>query len=453
MPSSSTTTNGGNYAQRQGRAHGLLFTAGPLSTSESVRAAQMDDYGSRDADFLQAVAEVRSEVLRIAHAPPAEWACVPMQGCGTMGMEAAINTFIRVDSLDANGASTTAVCPPMVLILRNGSYSHRMAAIVRQRCCGGGGGLPTSRATLLTYDWAEGDDIDLPAFDASMADVAEGCSSDGEGSGGRLALVGMVHSETSTGMINPIEEISAIIRKYFPVAPSSSYDGDNTTATAAAESPVILVDAMSSFGGYDIDIPAVADVLVTSANKCLQGVPGFSLVVARQSLLSRCRGHSPSFTLDVTKVWDGLERDGQFLFTPPVQAIVALRQAVRELWMEGGVTARAARYATLNSYVADRMTAPAARGGCGFRLFLDRSRPSYGYIITAFHSPDAAVTPRWDFDVFYAKLKEAGFVIYPGKASNANTFRIGTFGDITLADCAALMDTVVAVLAEMNVRL
>lgn len=389
----------GNYAEQNGRRHGILFTAGPLSTSQTVRAAQMDDYGSRDSDFLQAIAEVRTEVLKIAHAPASDWACVPMQGCGTMGVESAIHTIISPGK------------PSTFLVLRNGSYSYRMANIVKQR------GL----STLVTFDWDEGVDIDLVAFESFLqATVKEHPD---------LAAVGLVHSETSTGMINPIEQIAPIVRKHCP-----------STTT-------LLIDCMSSFGGYDIDVPAVADVIVTSANKCIQGVPGFSLVIARKVLLQQCRGNSISFTLDVTKVWDGLEKDGQFLFTPPVQAIVAFRQALREFWAEGGITARAARYKALNAYVADRMTS----GECGFKLFLDREKPSYGYIITAFHSPPKA--SGWDFEVFYKKLKDAGFVIYPGKASHADTFRIGTFGDITIEDCKALMDTVVVVLKEMGVKL
>lgn len=383
-----------NYAQKHHRSHGFLFTAGPLSTSQTVRAAQLDDYGSRDGDFLAAVADVRSGVLKIGRVAEAEWTCVPMQGSGTMGIEAAINTIIPPAKRGA------------FLVLRNGAYSYRMASIVKKH-----GG-----AELVVFDTEEGVDMDLRAFEKQLCGISS-----------PLTAVGVVHCETSTGMLNPVHEVSAIVRRHHPEA-------------------TILVDAMSSFGAVDFCVSDVCDVLVTSANKCLQGVPGFSLVVARRALLERCRGWSPSFTLDVTTQWDGLEKNGgQFNQTPPVQAIVALAQALREHAAEGGVEARARRYMEMNRYIVDRMT-----GQYGFRLFLDPTKPSYGFIITAFHSPKV---PNWNFADFYDGLKKEGFVIYPGKASAADTFRIGTLGDIHLPDCVALMDAVGTVLRRMNVSL
>ncbi|RNF24480.1 putative 2-aminoethylphosphonate:pyruvateaminotransferase- likeprotein,putative [Trypanosoma conorhini] len=384
----------GNYAQRHHRKHGFLFTAGPLSTSQTVREAQLDDYGSRDKDFLTAVAEVRRGVLKIARAPETEWACVPMQGSGTMGVEAAINTIISPDQ------------PGAFIVLRNGAYSYRMAAIVKKR----------GAADLVAFDTEEGVDMDLAAFTRRLAGVAS-----------PVTAVGIVHCETSTGMFNPVAEVSGIVRRHHPEA-------------------IILVDAMSSFGAVELAVPEVCDVLVTSANKCIQGVPGFSLVLARRALLERCRGWSPSFTLDVAAQWEGLEKSGgQFNQTPPVQALVAFRQALREHEQEGGVAARARRYMEMNRYVVDRMTRE-----YGFELFLDPSRPSYGYVITAFRTPQV---PNWSFGEFYERLKEEGFVIYPGKASFADTFRIGTLGDIHMPDCVALMDAVGTVLARMGVSL
>ncbi|ORC89462.1 putative 2-aminoethylphosphonate:pyruvateaminotransferase- likeprotein,putative [Trypanosoma theileri] len=384
----------GNYAQRVNRKHGILFTAGPLCTSASVRAAQMDDYGSRDNDFLQSVAELRRDVLKIAAAPEKDWACVPMQGSGTMGIEAVINSIISPQETGA------------FLVLRNGAYSYRMASIVKKR-----GG-----AKLMTFDWEEGVDMNLAAFEAQLREFS-----------GPLTAVGVVHSETSTGMFNPIHEISDMVRRYRPEA-------------------TILMDAMSSFGAVDFHVPDVCDVLVTSANKCIQGVPGFSLVVARKSLLEKCRGNSPSFTLDIVSQWDGLEKSGgQFNQTPPVQAIVAFHQALKEHAAEGGVLARAKRYKEMNTYIVKRITEE-----YGFELFLDYTKPSYGYIITAFKSPQVS---NWNFTKFYDGLKEEGFVIYPGKASFADTFRIGTLGDIHMPDCVALMDAVGVVLKRMNVSL
>ncbi|RNF09805.1 putative 2-aminoethylphosphonate:pyruvateaminotransferase- likeprotein,putative [Trypanosoma rangeli] len=384
----------GNYAQRHHRKHGILFTAGPLSTSQTVREAQLDDYGSRDKDFLTAVAEVRRGVLKIAKAPETAWTCVPMQGSGTMGVEAAINTIIPSNQ------------PGAFVVLCNGSYSYRMASIVKKR----------GAAELVTFDTEEGVDMDLEAFTRRLSGIAS-----------PITAVGIVHCETSTGMFNPIAEVSTIVRRHHPEA-------------------TILIDAMSSFGAVDFAVPDVCDILVTSANKCIQGVPGFSLVVARRALLERCRGWSTSFTLDVSAQWEGLEQSGgQFNQTPPVQAIVAFRQALLEHEQEGGVTARAKRYMEMNRYIVDRMTRE-----YGFELFLDPAKPSYGYVITAFRTPQV---PNWSFSEFYDRLKDEGFVIYPGKASFADTFRIGTLGDIHMPDCVALMDTVGSVLTRMGVSL
>ncbi|KAH9597724.1 Aminotransferase class V domain [Trypanosoma melophagium] len=394
----------GNYAQRLNRKHGILFTAGPLCTSPSVRRAQMEDYGSRDSDFLQCVAELRREVLKIAAAPEKEWACVPMQGSGTMGIEAVVNSIIP--PLKQYGEEKETKTGGAFLVLRNGAYSYRMASIVKKR-----GG-----AELITFDTEEGVDMNLEAFEAQLCNIS-----------GPLTAVGVVHCETSTGMFNPIQEITHIVRRHRPEA-------------------TILVDAMSSFGAVDFHVPDVCDVLVTSANKCIQGVPGFSLIVARQSLLQKCRGWSPSFTLDIVSQWDGLEKSGgQFNQTPPVQAMVAFHQALKEHAAEGGVLARAHRYREMNTYIVKRMTEE-----YGFELFLDNTKPSYGYIITAFKIPQV---PNWSFAKFYEGLKEEGFVIYPGKASFADTFRIGTLGDIHMPDCVALMDTVGVVLKRMNVSL
>jgi 2-aminoethylphosphonate aminotransferase len=387
-----------NYARRHNRKYGVLFTAGPISTSPSVRQAQLDDYGSRDANFVNAIRSVRDGVVDVANpSDGALWTAVPMQGSGTMGIEAIINTivppFIRDDRLVIR----------KFLVIRNGAYSRRMATIAEKR-----------GAQVICFDTPEGQEIDLVALQSLMREHPD------------VSTVGVVHCETSTGMFNPIHGVAALTRKLLPNA-------------------TIFVDAMSSFGGVSFRIDDVCDVLVTSANKCVQGVPGFSLVVAKRELLSRCRGNSPSFTLDVTAQFDGLEKSGQFNHTPPVQAIMAFHQALQELRDEGGVEAREARYKQNAAIIADGMTK------LGFNLFLNRHLPSFGHIITAYHSPTSH--PNWDFKRFYDELKSEGFVIYPGKASDADTFRIGCLGDIHSADCEALLDAVRIVMDRMQLKL
>src|SRR5208282_6571264 len=136
--------------------------------------------------------------------------------------------------------------------------------------------------------------------------------------------VSVVHCETTTGIFNPIAEIGQICKKY-----NKTY----------------IVDAMSSFGAVDINALTMhIDFLISSSNKCIEGVPGFSFVIANARKLKESEGHARSLVLDLIAQWKGLETDGQFRFTPPTQALLAFHQALRELEAEGEGECRAARY-------------------------------------------------------------------------------------------------------------
>lgn len=377
------------YADKTGRKGGVLFTAGPISTSESVRMAQTVDYGSRDTRFCNAVKEVREMLLEVGGVSADEWNAIPMQGSGTMGVEASLSSIISRDP------------SKKVLVVRNGSYGVRIGDIVK-----------TLGATLVPFDVEEGADMDMDAFEKAL--IAEQSS---------LCTIAIVHSETSTGIFNPIHHVFRLARQHCPTA-------------------YVFVDAMSSLGAVDMVVSNVADVIVSSANKCIQGIPGFSFVLARRSVLAECRGRSRSFSLDIVRQADGLDKTGQFNNTPPVQAIMAFHQALLEHKAEGGNKVRGDRYKAIANYIADEMVA------LGFQMFLDRTKPSFGYIITSYIP---FKDPNWDFMTFYNKLNALGFVIYPGKASNADTFRIGSLGDITLDDAKALMSAARQVLGEMGV--
>lgn len=379
------------YASKTGRAGGVLFTAGPINTSVGVRNAQTVDYGSRSKAFVGAISRIRSKLLEVASVDGSTWSAVPMQGSGTMGIESVISSFTPKEEGKVS------------LVIRNGAYSFRMADVISKLGLG-----------LITFDVEEGKEIDLAALEAFMAKHKD-----------TITNVGVVHCETSTGMFNPVAEIGQMARRVVPSA-------------------TVFIDAMSSFGAVPLDVEANCDVMVTSANKCFQSVPGFSIILARKSLIAASRGRSPSFTLDVVKQAEGLDKAGQFNFTPPVQALMAFDTAMLEHEQEGGIVARGDRYKSIANYVADQME------GLGFKLFLDRTKPSFGYIITAYHSP---THPKWNFEQFYSMLNERGFVIYPGKASKADTFRIGSLGDITLKDAEALMVEIKAALVVMGVSL
>eukprot|EP01084_Bolivina_argentea_P220607 373854_1 len=197
---------------------------------------------------------------------------------------------------------------------------------------------------------------------------------------------------------------------------------------------------MSSFGGIRIDFAKSGiDILVTSANKCLQGVPGFGVVIAKKSLLEQCEARSRSLSLDLYDQEKGLSANGQFRFTPPTHTICAFQKALNELEEEGGVDERCKRYLENKQIVCDAMMK------LGFELYL--APKDQGPIISSFKYPDS---PNWDFETFYSKLAEKNFLIYPGKVTNADCFRIGHIGYLYPSDMNKFVKLVGVVCDEMN---
>lgn len=362
----------------------MLFTPGPLTTSRDVKQAMLRDIGSRDFEFIAYVREIRHQLLVLARVSADTHTAVLMQGSGTFGVESVFSSTI----------------PPRgkLLIISNGAYGKRMAQMAQ---------VLNIAATTLTY--AEDQKPDLVVIASALADDPQ------------LSDVAVVHCETTTGILNPIQEIGSIVqdagRRY-------------------------IVDAMSSFGAIPIDMPACGiDYLVSSANKCLEGVPGFAFVLARKEALVATEGYARSLSLDLLAQWKGLESDGQFRFTPPTHALLAFRQALRELEAEGGVLGRAQRYRTNYETLIDGMRA------LGFQTYLKPDDAST--IITTFHYPP---DPNFHFEDFYQRLHNKGYAIYPGKVSAAACFRIGTIGRIFASDVRALLAAIRDTLIEMRVE-
>ena len=226
-----------------------------------------------------------------------------------------------------------------------------------------------------------------------------------------ITHLSMVHSETTTGLLNPIEEVAEVLK------------GRNIT---------FIVDAMSSFGGVPIDMKKLdIDFLVSSANKCIQGVPGFGFIIAKKDKLIATKGNARSLSLDIYAQWETMEKGGgKWRFTSPTHVVHAFYQAMKELNEEGGIVARSERYKQNHRTLVDGMRA------LGFKTLLPDA--SQGPIITSFLYP----TADFDFHSFYDQLKEKGFVIYPGKISDADTFRIGNIGDIFPDDMEALLQAI-----------
>jgi len=234
-----------------------------------------------------------------------------------------------------------------------------------------------------------------------------------------ITHIALVHCETTTGILNPITEVGRVAKRH---------------------GRVYIVDAMSSFVAVPIDFAAAGiDFLISSPNKCLEGVPGFSFVICRRDALLACEGYARSLSLNLLDQFKGFEKNGQFRYTPPTHSILAFEQALRELEQEGGSPARGARYRR------NQETLVAGMKQLGFRPYLNPAVQSC--IITSFHFPEDA---NFTFDAFYRKLSDKGFIIYPGKISQANTFRIGSIGRIFPSDIEALLAAVRCVLEEME---
>lgn len=360
----------------------LLLTPGPLSTTKSVKAAMFRDWCTWDDDYHAIVQDIRRQLVALAGASDGGTA-VLMQGSGTFCVEATLTTAVP-----ATGK---------LLVLANGAYGRRMAEIARR--CG--------------IDHAVHDSGELAPPDTDRLAAALKADRD-------ISHVAVVHCETTTGMLNPIESIGPIVK---------------------AHNRCFIVDAMSSFGGIPMDVPRMGvDYLVSSANKCIQGVPGFGLVIARTAVLERTRDRARSLSLDLYDQWRTMEdHRGKWRFTSPTHVVRAFAQALAELTAEGGINARHARYRENQRLLAAGMQR------LGFRPLLHHEHQSP--IITAFLCP---ADDAWNFRQFYDALKAKGFVIYPGKVTVRDTFRVGNIGDVHPADMHRLIDAVAAAMAEQN---
>ncbi|AGW12671.1 putative 2-aminoethylphosphonate--pyruvate transaminase [Megalodesulfovibrio gigas DSM 1382 = ATCC 19364] len=356
----------------------LLLTPGPLSTSKRVRAALFRDWCTWDDDYNGIVQLVRASLARLATEEAAsDISAVLMQGSGTFSVEATIGTAVPEHGV--------------LLVLANGAYGRRIAQIAAR--------LHLNHLLLESPETAPPDPERLRQTLAANPAISH---------------VAVVHCETTTGMLNPVAAIGEIVKEY---------------------GKVFIVDAMSSFGGLPMTLDAIhADFLISSANKCIQGIPGFGFVLARRAALEACAGQARSLSLDLHSQWKEMEdKGGKWRYTSPTHAVRAFAEALAELEDEGGVPARHARYVENQRLLVEGMA------GLGFTPLL--ARPLQSPVITAFLSP---THPTYDFRRFYDLLKARGYVIYPGKVSDADTFRIGTIGHVFSDDVLGLLAAVSA---------
>ncbi|MEK7787242.1 MAG: 2-aminoethylphosphonate--pyruvate transaminase [Chloroflexota bacterium] len=363
-----------------------LFTPGPLTTSRTVKQAMLRDLGSRDFGFVHVVKDIRQRLLKLGGVASPAYEAILMQGSGTFSVEAVISSALPADG--------------KLLAIANGAYGQRMIQIAKAH-----------KIETVALSYAEDCQPGLTDIDQALAKDSA------------ITHVAVVHSETTTGLINPIAEIGALVKR--------------------KHNRRLIVDAMSSFGGVPIDLSAGdIDFIVSSANKCIEGVPGFGFIIARRDALLECEGNARSLSLDIFAQWKGLEANGQFRFTPPTHSLLAFHQALIELDGEGGVPGRAKRYR------ANYETLMAGMRAMGFQEYLKPE--DQGYIIVSFRYP---AHPNYNFEEFYTRLNDKGFVIYPGKVSNADCFRIGCIGCLFPSDFTALLAAIRETKEEMGFEL
>ena len=360
----------------------LIFTPGPLTTSRSVKEAMLRDLGSRDTEFIGVIADIRKKLLEIIGLKAGAYTTVLLPGSGTYGVEAVLSS----------------VTPPngKWLVIINGEYGRRIAAILRAHHI---------EHTALSYH--ENELPDLKEIEGTLQkDPA-------------ITHIAIVHCETSSGILNDITSVGELARDY---------------------GKVFFIDAMSSFGAIPIDVEkANIDFLVSSSNKCLESVPGCSFVIANSEKLEKTQGYARTLSLDLYAQWKNFESSGEFRFTPPIQVLLALHQALTELLSAGGSAARYKRYEENQRYLSEEMSR------LGFTPYLPSHLQSC--IITSFYYPTHF---SFDFVRFYQALSQLGFLIYPGKLIKEDCFRIGSIGSISKKEVRLLLDAITRVLSGIE---
>jgi 2-aminoethylphosphonate--pyruvate transaminase len=358
----------------------LLLTPGPLTTSETVKEAMDFDYCTWDDDYKKITQSFRHSLLDLAQVTDDQYTAVPIQGSGTYGVESVISSTISDDD--------------KLLIAINGAYGKRISEMAD---------IYGIDHVDLVVD--EREPITLELVKEYLQEYPD------------ITHFAMIHCETTTGILNPIEDIIPYVKK----------QGITT-----------IVDAMSSFGGIPVNVKEEKiDYLISSSNKCIQGVPGFSFVIANKEALESTKGIARTLSLDLYGQYAEMERNnGKWRFTSPTHVVHAFYEALKELNEEGGVVARHQRYLNNQKHLATGMEE------LGFKVLIDEKYQSP--IITSFIYP----TAEFDFHEFYQELKDNGFVIYPGKISQVPTFRIGNIGEVYDDDISKLLEIIKEIISR-----
>jgi 2-aminoethylphosphonate-pyruvate transaminase len=376
------TDNSSIDAARSPSGDPYLLTPGPLTTSLSVKQAMLHDYGSRDATFIELNARILERLVAIVNGQ-GRYVTVPLQGSGTFVVEAMIGVFVPADG--------------KLLILINGAYGQRIAKI-----------CDYYKRSYLVQETAEDVPVDTAQLDAILDADAD------------ISHVVVVHCETTSGILNPVKEVSQIVARH---------------------GRSLLIDSMSAFGALPVDSSEIEfDAVVASSNKCLEGAPGMGFCVAREDALEKTEGNSPSLVLDLYEQWRAMQKTRQWRFTPPTHVLLAFDQALTEYEEEGGVAGRGGRYRANCDLLVSGMR------DMGFSTLLPDELQAP--IIVTFHMPGNS---EFDFNAFYDGLKDQGYVIYPGKLTVADSFRMGCIGRLDQQQMQGALAAVRAMLDRFGI--
>ena len=359
-----------------------LLTPGPLTTTDTVKREMLADHCTWNDDYKQITQKIRRELLELAHVSEKDYTVVLMQGSGSFGVESVITSVVGDDE--------------KLLIVANGAYGERMVDIAEH--------------TRISYALYEEEYDKIPSAERVEKLLEEDPA---------ITHVAMVHSETTSGILNDIASVAEVVK---------------------AAGKTMIVDAMSSFGGVDIEVGKLGiDFIISSANKCIQGVPGFSFIICNRQKLMESAGKARSLSLDLYDQWKTMEKDGKWRFTSPTHTVLAFAKAMEELKEEGGIPARSKRYYDNNRLLIRKMKE------MGIQAYIGEEHQ--GPIITTFFYPEHH---NFSFQEMYEFIKERGYAIYPGKVTDADTFRIGNIGEIYEEDILKLCDIFEEFFARMK---
>ena len=360
-----------------------LLTPGPLTTSMTTKEAMLHDWGSRDKKFIDLNSSIRESLVKLIDGED-NYQCVPMQGSGTFAVESMVSSLTSKDS--------------KILILINGAYGQRM-----KKMC-----------TYLNRDFIE--------YEVAEHEVHELIKIEELIDNNDLTHVFTVYCETTSGILNPIEDIAKLVE---------------------SKKLSLFIDAMSAFGALPLSAKNVSfDAVAASSNKCLEGVPGVGFILVKNNVIQNAKGNSHSLSLDLYDQWQAMEKNKQWRFTPPTHVLAAFNQAIKEHEKEGGVQGRYNRYKNNCDIICNGMKE------LGFEQLLPENLQAP--IIITFKQPNDS---NFNFDKFYNALSDKNFLIYPGKLTVAETFRIGCIGDLNENDMKETLSAVKEVIQELDLKI